>query len=146
VGSDGRYGANQLPVGDYTVSLMQGGNAVATKDHVTVSVSGGTQVPFAAAAAAGGKNIQNLSSVTVTANSLPSIDVSSTRQTSVMTAQQLKVLPLAHSAEAIALLAPGVNLGGGTLGNGPTGTPLVSMGGNSVVENAFFLNGSATTD
>src|SRR6185312_13294811 len=31
VGSDGRYGANQLPVGDYTVSLMQGGNAVATK-------------------------------------------------------------------------------------------------------------------
>ncbi|MEY2169403.1 MULTISPECIES: TonB-dependent receptor [unclassified Rhodanobacter] len=144
VGSDGRYGANQLPVGDYTVSLMQGGNAVATKDHVTVSVSGGTQVPFATAE--GGKNVQNLSSVTVTANSLPSIDVSSTRQTSVMTAQQLKVLPLAHSAEAIALLAPGVNLGGGTLGNGPTGTPLVSMGGNSVVENAYYLNGFNTTD
>src|SRR5690348_13974020 len=144
VGSDGRYGANQLPVGDYTVSLMQGGNVVAKREHVQVSVAGGSSVPFAAAEA--GKNVQNLSSVTVTANSLPSIDVSSTRQTSVITAQQLKTLPLAHSAEAIALLAPGVNLGASTLGNGPTGTPLVSMGGNSVVENAYYLNGFNTTD
>ncbi|HWU77729.1 MAG TPA: TonB-dependent receptor [Rhodanobacter sp.] len=144
VGSDGRYGANQLPVGDYTVSLMQNGNAVATKDHVTVSVSGGTQVPFAAAE--GGKNIQNLSSITVTANSLPAIDVSSTRQTSVMTAEQLKTLPIAHSAEDIAMLAPGVSMGASTLGSGPTGAPLVSMGGNSVVENAYYLNGFNTTD
>ena len=144
VGSDGRYSANQLPVGDYTVSLMQGGNVVATRDHVQVSVAGGTAVPFAAAETS--KNAQNLSSVTVTANSLPAIDVSSTRQTSVITAEQLKTLPLAHSAEAIALLAPGVNMGGSSLGTGPTGTPLVSMGGNSVVENAYYLNGFNTTD
>jgi hypothetical protein len=144
VGSDGRYGANQLPVGDYTVSLVQGGNVVATRDHVQVSVAGGTAVPFAADEAS--KNAQNLSGVTVTANSLPAIDVSSTRQTSVITAQQLKSLPLAHSAEAIALLSPGVNMGGSTLGTGPTGTPLVSMGGNSVVENAYYLNGFNTTD
>ena len=144
VGSDGRYGANQLPVGDYTVSLMQNGNVVSTRNHVHVSVSGGTQVPFVNVA--GGKNIQSLSTVTVTASAIPAIDVSSTRQTSVMTAQQLKVLPLAHSAEAIALLAPGVNLGATTLGTGPTGTPLISMGGNSVVENAYYLNGFNTTD
>lgn len=144
VGSDGRYGANQLPVGDYTVSLVQNGNVVSTRNHVQVSVSGGTQVPFVTAS--GGKNIQSLSTVTVTASAIPAIDVSSTRQTSVMTAQQLKVLPLAHSAEAIALLAPGVNLGATTLGTGPTGTPLISMGGNSVVENAYYLNGFNTTD
>ncbi|MFK2930329.1 TonB-dependent receptor [Dyella agri] len=144
VGSDGRYGANQLPVGDYTVSLVQGGNVVAKREHVQVSVAGGTAVPFASTEA--GKNVQNLSSVTVTANSLPAIDVSSTRQTSVITSEQLKNLPLAHSAEAIALLAPGVNQGPSTLGKGPTGTPLVSMGGNSVVENAYYLNGFNTTD
>jgi hypothetical protein len=144
VSSDGRYGANQLPVGDYTVSLVQNGNVVATRNHVTVSVSGGTQVPFSAAEA--GKNVQNLSSVTVTANSLPAIDVSTTRQSSVITAEQLKTLPLAHSAEAIALLAPGVNPGSPNLGTGPTGTPLISMGGNSVVENAYYLNGFNTTD
>jgi TonB dependent receptor/TonB-dependent Receptor Plug Domain len=143
VDSAGRFSANQLPTGDYTVSLMQGGNVVATHDHVQVTVSGGTAVPFAAASA---QNAQNLSTVTVTANSVPAIDVSSTRQTQVITAQQLKTLPIAHSAEAIALLAPGVNGGGASLGNGPTGSPLVSMGGNSVVENAYYLNGFNTTD
>lgn len=144
VGSDGRYGANQLQVGDYTVSLVQNGNVVATHDHVRVSVAGGTPVTFSVAS--GSKSVQTLSGVTVSANSQPAIDVSSTRQTSVITSEQLKSLPLAHSAEAIALLAPGVNMGGSTLGTGPTGTPLVSMGGNSVVENAYYLNGFNTTD
>ncbi len=133
VDSTGRYSANQLPTGEYTVSLMQSGNVVATHDHVQVTVSGGTPVAFTAAAASA-QNAQNLSTVTVTANSVPAIDVSSTRQTQVITAQQLKTLPIAHTAEAIALLAPGVNSGGSSLGSGPTGAPLVSMGGNSVVE------------
>ena len=153
VGKDGRYGVNQLPIGDYTVSLLQGGSVVSSHNHVQVSVSGGTSVPFAAAdvsssgaAANGSVNAQNLSTVTVSANKLPPIDVSSTRQTQVITAEQLKSLPLAHSAEAIALLSPGVNAGGSSLGTGPTGTPLVSIGGNSVVENAYYLNGFNTTD
>jgi len=144
VDSNGRYGANQLPVGDYTVSLMQGGKVIASQNHVSVSVSGGTQVPFAAATA--GKNVENLSSVTVTANSLPAIDVSSTRQTSVITAEQLKQLPLARNAESIALLAPGTAGGNGGLGTGPAGTPLISFGGDSVVENAYYINGFNTTD
>jgi hypothetical protein len=147
VGKDGRFGANQLPIGNYTVSLLQNGKVVASHDNVQVSVSGGTSVPFAASEiSTGGVNAQNLAAVTVSANKLPPIDVSSTRQTQVITAQQLKSLPLAHSAEAIALLSPGVNTGGASLGTGPTGTPLVSIGGNSVVENAYYLNGFNTTD
>lgn len=144
VGSDGRYSASQLQVGEYTVSLLQNGKVVASHDHVRVSVAGGTPVTFSVAAAK--KSVKTLTGVVVSANSQPAIDVSSTRETSVITAQELKSLPLAHSAEAIALLAPGVNMGGGSLGTGPTGTPLVSMGGNSVVENAYYLNGFNTTD
>ncbi|MBD8882392.1 TonB-dependent receptor [Rhodanobacter sp. 7MK24] len=144
VDNTGRFNANQLPVGDYTVSLVQSGNVIASHDHVQVSVAGGAAVPFAAAEA--GKNVQNLSSVTVTANSLPAIDVSSTRQTSVITAQQLKQLPLAHNAESIAMLAPGVAAGNTGLGNGPAGTPLISFSGDSVVENAYYINGFNTTD
>jgi len=144
VDSAGRYSANQLPTGDYTVSLLQNGTVVSTHEHVQVTVQGGTPVTFAAAASA--QNAQNLTTVTVTANSLPAIDVSSTRQTQVITAQQLKTLPIAHNAESIALLAPGVSAGGSSLGTGPTGAPLVSMGGNSVVENAYYLNGFNTTD
>ena len=144
VDSAGRYTISSLPIGNYRVSLMQGGNVVASQDQVTVSVSGGTQVPFTAAASA--KGAQNLAGVTVTANALPPIDVSATRESSVITAAQLKVLPLARSAEAIALLAPGTASGGAILGSGPAGTPLISFGGNSVVENAYFVNGFNTTD
>ena len=141
--ASGRYSATGLPVGSYTVSLMSGGKAVATQDNVSVSVAGPVTVPFAAAA---GGNAVNLASVTVTANSIPAIDVASTRQTSVITAQQLKNLPLARNAESIALLAPGVAGGNAGLGSGPAGTPLISFGGDSVVENAYYINGFNTTD
>lgn len=144
VDSSGRYSATGLPVGQYTVSLQSNGQTVASQDNVTVSVAGPVTVPFAAAASS--KNAQNLSSVTVTANSVPAIDVASTRQTSVITAQQLKNLPIARSAEAIALLAPGTASGASTLGTGPAGTPLISFGGDSVVENAYYINGFNTTD
>jgi TonB-dependent Receptor Plug Domain. len=144
VDSTGRYSIGNLPVGNYSVSLLQGGSVVASRDHVSVSVSGGSAVPFSTAE--GGKNVQNLSSVTVTANSLPAIDVSSTRESSVITSQDLKTLPVARSAEAIALLAPGTAYGAAALGNGPSGTPLISFGGNSAVENAYYINGFNTTD
>jgi hypothetical protein len=141
VDASGHFSAASLPTGTYTVSLMNNGQVIATQDHVTVTVGNNPPVSFASA-----KEAQNLSTVTVTANSLPPIDVSSTRQSQVMTAQQLKDLPIAHNAESIALLAPGVSLGGASLGTGPNGAPLVSLGGNSVVENAYYLNGFNTTD
>ena len=142
--TSGRYSATALPVGSYTVSLQNNGQTVATQDNVSVSVAGPVTVPFEAAANA--KNAQNLASVTVTANSIPAIDVASTRQTSVITAQQLKQLPLARNAESIALLAPGVAGGNTSLGTGPAGTPLISFGGDSTVENAYYINGFNTTD
>jgi hypothetical protein len=145
VDSSGRYSATNLPIGnDYTVSLISNGQVVSSQDHVAVSVNGGTKIPFVASTA--GQDVQNLSGVTVTANSLPAIDVSSTRQTSVITAQQLKQLPLARNAESIAVLAPGVAGGNASLGTGPAGTPLISFGGDSTAENAYYINGFNTTD
>jgi hypothetical protein len=143
VDATGHYYAASLPTGTYNISLVSNGQVIASHDNVQVTVTG-TNVPFAAAAAS--TETKNLATVTVTANSIPPIDVSSTRQSSIITAQQLKDLPIGHSAEAIALLAPGVTSGGQSLGNGPTGAPLVSMGGNTVIENAYYLNGFNTTD
>ena len=141
VDSSGRYSANNLPLGTYTVSLISNGQTVSSKSDVTVSVNGASQVPFASE-----KNVQSLSGVTVTASALPAIDVSSTRETSVITSKDLKQLPVARSAEAIALLAPGTGGGGAILGTGPGGTPLISFGGSSVVENAYYVNGFNTSD
>ncbi len=103
-------------------------------------MSSGTDVSFASAA-----NASALSAVTVTANALPAIDVSGVDSRTVITAQQLARLPLARSAEAIALLAPGVVQGSGYF-SGPLGNSLVSVGGSSVTENAYYINGFNTTD
>ncbi|MBU6246171.1 MAG: TonB-dependent receptor [Xanthomonadaceae bacterium] len=142
VDASGRYTAGSLPVGVYTVTLMHDGQAVSTKDNVTVKVSSGTEVSFAGG---GAENAQNLQGLTVTANALPSIDVSGVDSRTVITSQQLQQLPLARSAEAIALLAPGT-VQGSSFFTGPTGNSLVSFGGSSVTENAYYINGMNVTD
>jgi outer membrane receptor protein involved in Fe transport len=131
-----------LPVGTYTITLMQGGKAVSSRSNVTVRVGSGTSVNFASSSA---ENAQDLSAVNVTANALPSIDVTDVDSRTVITAEQLKTLPLGRSAEAIALLAPGTVTGSGFF-SGPLGTSVVSFGGASVTENAYYINGMNVTD
>jgi hypothetical protein len=145
VDKSGRYSIT-LPVGTYDVTLTQNGQAVQTKKGVTALAAQSVTVDFVAAAAASATNTENLSSVMVTANAIPPIDVSSTQESTVITSEQLKNLPLARTGAAIALLAPGTVQGATALGSGPTGEPLVSFGGSSVVENAYYINGFNTTD
>jgi hypothetical protein len=151
VDSSGHY-STTLPVGTYTVTLMQNGQAVQTRENVTPKVAGATEVSFTSASGTGSKDTQNLSGVTVTANALPAIDVTSTNESTVITSEQLKHLPLQRSAEAIALLSPGATQGsssfmmGNGKGAGPTGTSLISFGGSSVAENAYYINGFNTSD
>jgi hypothetical protein len=140
VGTNGRYAVNGLPVGVYSVSLQKDGQEVGSRSDVTIRVGAGTEVSFASATSA-----QNLQGLTVTANALPAIDVTSVDSRTVVTSQQLKTLPLARTAEAIALLAPGA-VQGSSFFTGPNGNPLVSFGGSSVVENAYYINGMNVTD
>ncbi|MGN6482744.1 TonB-dependent receptor plug domain-containing protein, partial [Luteibacter sp.] len=143
VDQSGRYTIGQLPLGNYKVTLSQGGNAVDTRSNVTLRVGAGTDVSFVAAASAA--NASSLEGVTVSANSLPSIDVSAVDSRTVITSQQLDKLPLARTAEAIALLAPGA-VAGSSFFTGPTGNALVSIAGSAVTENAYYINGFNTTD
>ena len=128
--TQGRYTASSLPVGSYTVT--SGSN---TRD-VVVTPGAGANVSFVAPKAS---NDNTLGTITITANGTPSIDVTQTDTRTVITAAQLKRLPIARSAEAIALLSPGAVSGNGTyFGN------QVSFGGSSVAENAYYLNGYFT--
>ena len=147
IDSQGRYSANQLPVGTYTVSLMRDGQVIQQRSNVLLQVGIGSEVSFSApaAAAASAVNAQQLSGVSVSANAVPPIDVSTVDSRTVITADQLAKLPLGQTAEAIALLAPGTNLGAGGA-KSTTGVPLVSFGGSSTTENAYYLNGFNTTD
>jgi len=145
VDKDGRYSIT-LPVGTYDVTLVQNGQTIQTKQGVTALAAKAVGVDFVIASGASAANAQNLSSVMVTANAIPPIDVTSTQQSTVITAEQLKNLPLGRTGAAIALLAPGTVQGATALGNSDTGEALVSFGGSSVAENAYYINGFNTSD
>ncbi|MEG1678940.1 MAG: TonB-dependent receptor, partial [Stenotrophomonas sp.] len=123
----GRYSASSLPVGTYTVTVGEG------RRDVLVTVGGNSNVSFASSGAT------TLGAINVTAMAADSIDVRSVSSSTVFTAQEIQRLPLARSAEAIALLAPGAVAGNPVFfGNA------VSLGGASVAENAYYINGFFT--
>ncbi|WP_447731554.1 TonB-dependent receptor [Rhodanobacter soli] len=130
VDSSGRFQISNVPVGVYTVSLKKDG-AVVDSRKVSLAPGAGTTVTFSA-------ETTSLSAVTVSANALPSIDVSSVSSSTVITAADLRKLPISRNAESIALLAPGTVKGSGFFGNA------VAFGGSSVSENAYYVNGYNT--
>ncbi|WP_414649248.1 TonB-dependent receptor [Dyella sp.] len=136
VDASGRYSASSLPVGSYTVTLLNGGQPVDSRDNVFLRVGGGIEVDLGAAPA----NAQDLDAISVSASALPSIDVTSVDSRTVITSQDLARLPLNRSAESIALLAPGTVAGSGYFNNA------VSFGGAGVSENAYYINGYNTTN
>jgi hypothetical protein len=137
VGANGKYTVANLPVGTYSVTLEDSsGNALSTRNNVTINVGGGTEVDFAASTA----NAANLGAVQVNANALPSIDVTSVSSSTVITASDLQKLPVGRSATDIALLSPNTVSGSSYFGN------LVSFGGSGVAENAYYVNGYNTGD
>jgi hypothetical protein len=136
VDSSGRYQISSLPVGVYTVSLKKDGAVIDSRKDVALSPGAGASVSFAAPTGAAGAT--SLGAVTVQANALPSIDVSSVNSSTVITAADLQKLPITRSAESIALLAPGTVKGSSFFPNA------VAFGGSSVSENAYYVNGYNT--
>lgn len=140
VGTSGTYSVT-VPVGTYKVSLLQGGKLIQSRHGVSPVAAGSVEVDFASSAS----NAVNMSAVTVSASRIPEIDVKTTNQVTTITDEQLKQLPLDRSAEAIALLAPGVQPGSAVLVGGPLGTGAVTFGGASTAENAYYVDGMLTT-
>jgi len=136
VGPSGQYSIT-LPVGTYTVSLLQDGKVVQSQTDVAPVAAGAVTVDFTSSVA----NAQTLSTVEVSANAIPAIDVTTTNQVTTITQQQLQQLPLQRTAEDIAMLAPGVQPGSAVLAGGPLGTPAVTFGGASTAENSYFIDG-----
>jgi len=145
VDARGRYSATNLPLGTYKVIVKRDGQVVETRENISLTVGAATDVSFAAGTAAGA-GVQTLDGVSVSASAVSPIDVTSVDTRTVITAEQLAVLPLGRTAEAIALLAPGVVNNAGGFDNGPLGGSLASFGGSAASENAYYLNGFNTTD
>jgi hypothetical protein len=124
--ADGKFTLSKLSPGRYTVTA----NGVSRE--VTVAIGSGTEVRF-----------QDVAVVTVAGTRTRSaIDVSSTESNTVFTQAEIQALPIPRSATAVALLAPGTVRGDEGIGAG--GLP--SVGGASVAENGYYVNGFDVTN
>ena len=132
IDSQGRYTLNSLPVGRYTVTVSRDGQVIGTREVVVVV---GSTIDSSFTASSG---TSTLDTVTVTATTPAAIDFSTTDTRTVITAEQISRLPLGRSAEALALMAPGA-VAGASGYSALAG--LVSFGGASVSENAYYING-----
>lgn len=149
VDSHGRYSAVSLPLATYSVALRQNGKTIDTRSNVTLRVGLATDVSFSSsvqgASEISANAAKDLGAVTVKANSLPPIDVTTTGSSTIITADEMAKLPLARTAEAVALLAPGA-VPASNYFKGSMGNTLVSFSGSAATENAYYINGFNTTD
>lgn len=138
VRDDGTFRFPSVLPGHYRVTYTSSAGQAESKD-VTVTLGQGEQVRFEAANAPG-----KLETVVVTA-SYSAVDTASVESATNISSKQIEALPLARRIDAVQLLAPDSGIGSPGLTN-VDGTPLVSFGGSSVLENAFFINGFNITD
>ena len=134
VGADGNFRAPQTPSGSYRVTLRRADGSTQVRERVAVSVGTGTQLDFSTG------DTTTLDTVTVRADAVNPVDVSSVESTTILSAQQLAAIPVARDATSVALLAPGTVRGDAAFGN------LASFGGSSVAENAYYVNGFNITN
>jgi hypothetical protein len=135
VDGDGVFRLTQLPIGDYKLQLVRGGQPVGQGVTVNVAVGGTTSVNLGAE---GG--LVNLDAVEVVGSRVVNrVDVFSTEVATNINREELQRLPVAQSLTSVALLAPGVVGGNSSFGG-------ISFGGSSVAENSVFINGLNVTD
>ncbi|AOS43801.1 TonB-dependent Receptor Plug Domain protein [Lacunisphaera limnophila] len=124
--AEGNYRIGSLPPGTYKVTYSDG-SATQTKE-ADVAIGSSTLVGSET-------GVLELEKFVVGGLSVNPVDFSSTESVSVFNEKQIDLLPIARNPSSIALLAPGTTLGDTAFGN------LVSFGGASVAENAYFVNG-----
>lgn len=132
VDKDGKFNVGSVQPGTYRVNVTENGQS--SSRDIRVVAGQGFNLDLAATAASPG-NAQQLGVISVVANALPAIDVSSVQTATVVTAEQMKALPIARNQTSVALLAPGVSRGDSAFGN------LASVNGSSVAENSYYVNG-----
>ncbi|HEY4292872.1 TonB-dependent receptor [Luteibacter sp.] len=138
VGEDGRYRAASLPIGNYRVNVQQDGQTVSSRE-INVVAGQSAQVNFAAPGGDHG-GAYALDTVTVSANALATIDVTSVQSRTSFTADQLNKLPVPRNVVDVAALTPGTVKGDSAFDNLP------SFGGASVAENSYYVNGFNVTN
>lgn len=135
--ANGNFRITLVPQGTYTVRVSASGFPTTEDPNVSVRIGGTSSYVFTLKSGASGAD---LGEIVVTA-SRPALDF--TQATSGLTVnvdELVERVPLNRSITAVALLAPRVISGDSAFGDQP------SLGGSSVAENAFYVNGLNITN
>ncbi len=132
--STGSFTLPQLPIGNYTVTISANGLPTTRTENVALALGGSAYTfEMAPAASAGGE-------IVVTGAPVRQVDFSGTATGVVFDVQDVaERVPVARSIEAIQLLTPQVTSGDTAFGG-------VSIGGSSVAENIYYINGMNITN
>ena len=123
---DGGFAFSKMQPGRYSVSID------GVTREVNVAIGSGSEVRF-----------DDVQTVNITSSRIRSaIDTSSTESNSVFSLAEIQALPVGRSSNAVALLAPSAVAGDTGLGDGT----LASIGGASVAENGYYINGFDVTN
>ncbi len=134
--ANGAFRAPLIPTGSYTVTITKDGYQ--TSNNAGLAVRAGSEANYSFTLAANGE----VSEVVITATARPELDFSQTTTGLAVDVEQLvKSVPVVRSAQGLALLAPGAIQGAAGNYAGQT-----AIGGASVSENAFFVNGLNITN
>ncbi len=131
--ASGGFRFSSLPTGTYTVKVSSANTANFTATDVKVLA--GQTADLAIALPEGGAN-----EIVVTAAQVQRPFTGTTSGVNVDVEELVKTVPIGRDITSIALLAPGTTKGDTAFGN------LASIGGSSVAENAYYLNGLNTTN
>jgi hypothetical protein len=135
---NGSFLIPSLPVGSYEVRISATGHQTVTNSDVQVQLGGSNynfEAPVVTAQSGAGS-----SEIVVIGRRVRAVDFSGTATGQVFNAQQVaSQIPIPRSIEAIQLLAPQTTAGTAAFGG-------VSIGGSSVAENIYYINGMNVTN
>lgn len=136
VGESGTFQFNQLPPGAYTVTLTRANGQKETR-LIQVAAGEGAFASFGTALAA----------VQVSGVATRTIDVASPTPSFSISAESIERTPVAQNVTAVTLLAPTAIQGDSRIGGTAVrAANLPSLGGASVAENAYYINGFNVTN
>ncbi|WP_220736829.1 TonB-dependent receptor [Shewanella sp. c952] len=133
-GANGNFSLKGLPIGKYTVTIMKNGFYQVQEQHIEITV--GNALTFDVALDAENADVERIA---VNGARISRVDTSSTTTSQVISIKELNQLPVELDSTAIALLTPGSVAGDDGFGG-------VAIGGSSVAENGYYLNGLNITD
>jgi len=139
-GPTGTFRATLIPLGNYRVTISAPGYETSVDPQVAVRLNSEASFTFTLASNDSSTSIDSLDEIVVV-GTRPELDFSQNATgLTVDVAELITRVPVGRSVTSVALLAPKVIEGDSAFGSQP------SLGGSSVAENAFYVNGLNITN